>query len=206
MFQGNWIYRILKISLCIVIVYACNNSQKELPIIGKKIGPTGDLVPHTIRDFSFINQNGDTVSSKKYEGKVYVADFFFTTCKTICPQMTKQLARVQNELKGTDFHIISHTVNPEYDTQEVLLEYANHMNANLSNWDFVTGRAQRIYRQALSYKLVAIKDTTQEIPFVHSETVVLIDQNKNIRGMYDGTKTNEVNQLIKDIKWLVNQK
>ena len=138
-------------------------------------------------------------------GKVYIADFFFTTCKTICPQMTLQLARAQKELKGEDYFILSHTVNPEYDTTAVLLSYANAMGADLTNWDFVTGDAQKIYRQAASYQVVALADTTQVIPFVHSEYLVLVDKQKRVRGLYDGTDSLEVNKLIEDTKWLIRQ-
>ena len=119
--------------------------------------------------------------------------------------MTNQLSRVQRKLNGINFSILSHTVNPEYDTTDVLLDYAQKMGADLSNWDFVTGEAQKIYRQAATYQLTAIKDTSQPIPFVHSEFLVLVDKKNRIRGLYDGTDTTEVNNLIEDIKWLVKQ-
>ena len=154
-------------------------------------------------NFTFLNQNNKVVTQEKYSNQVYVVDFFFTTCKTICPKMTNQLVRVQKKLKGKEFHILSHTVNPENDTTDVLLSYANEKGANLENWDFVTGDAQKIYRQAASYQLTAIKDTAQPIPFVHSEYLVLVDKKHRIRGLYDGTDTLEVNQLIEDIEWLI---
>lgn len=206
MSQGNWILRVLKTSIICLLLTACVGAEdKNLPTIGQQVDAKGDLIPHTVRSFSFVNQFGETITDQKFKNIVYVADFFFTTCKTICPKMTKQLARVQKELKGKDFFILSHTVNPEYDTEKVLEDYAKEMGADFSNWDFVTGRAQKIYRQAASYKVVAVNDTTQDIPFVHSESLVLVDQKKRIRGLYDGTSTQEVDQLIKDIQWLINQ-
>ena len=117
--------------------------------------------------------------------------------------MTDQLTRVQKELRGEDYFILSHTVNPAYDTSSVLLDYSKRMNADLYNWDFVTGDAQKIYKQAASYQVIALKDTTVPIPFVHSEYLVLVDKKSRVRGLYDGTNIQEVNQLIKDTKWLI---
>lgn len=192
--------------LLIFIVTACNEVKEPLPILGQKLlNDKGEEIDHTISKFRFLNQNNQMVTRSDYEGKVYIADFFFTTCKGICPQMTKQLARAQNELKGVNYRILSHTVNPEHDSTDVLLAYANKMDADLSNWDFVTGNAQTIYRMAASYKIAAVKDTTQPIPFVHSEYLVLIDKKMRIRGLYDGTDSLEVNKLIEDTKWLVKQ-
>lgn len=206
MHRVNWILNKLKISLLIFILVACNQPQKDLPVYGRKqMTDKGIDVDHTISKFSFINQSNKLVTQKDFEGKVYIADFFFTTCKTICPKMTIQLARAQQELKGEDYRILSHTVNPSYDSSSVLLDYSTEMKADLSNWDFVTGNAQKIYKQAASYQVVAIEDTTQPIPFVHSEYLILIDKYSRVRGMYDGTNKIEVDKLIKDTKWLIKQ-
>lgn len=206
MFLGNSILSRLKISLIVLVLLACNSNREPLPVYGQKqLNEKGEEVDHTVSNFKFINQNNQSITQEKYNGKVYIADFFFTTCKTICPQMTLQLARAQKELKGEDYFILSHTVNPEYDTTAVLLSYANAMGADLTNWDFVTGDAQKIYRQAASYQVVALADTTQVIPFVHSEYLVLVDKQKRVRGLYDGTDSLEVNKLIEDTKWLIRQ-
>ncbi len=204
MFQGNSILSKLKISLLILLVWACGEPKQPLPIYGQKqFNEKGEEVDHTVSKFKFVNQNNELVTQEKFQGKVYIADFFFTTCKTICPEMTIQLARAQKALKGQDYRILSHTVNPEYDTTDILLAYAQKMDADLSNWDFVTGNAQKIYRQAASYQVVALEDTTQPIPFVHSEYLVLVDKKSRVRGLYDGTDTTEVNKLIEDVKWLI---
>lgn len=206
MFQGNLILNKLKSSLLLFVIIACGSKKEPLPVYGEKnISSQGEEVDHVISDFEFLNQDNKIITLEKYNNQVFVADFFFTTCQTICPKMTSQLARVQKKLKGVDFSILSHTVNPEFDTANRLLQYANKMGAELSNWDFVTGDAQTIYRQAASYQLTAIKDTNQLIPFVHSEYLVLVDKKHRIRGLYDGTDTIEVNQLIEDIKWLTQQ-
>lgn len=208
MFQGNWILSKLRSSLIILILVGCGAQPSQTPLLvygQKDINDQGLEVDHTINDFSFINQNGKSITLDNFKNKVFISDFFFTTCPTICPIMTKQLKRVQEELEGEDFKIISHTVNPEYDTENVLLDYAKQQNADLSNWEFVTGDKQEIYKQAAEYLIIAGEDTTQEIQFVHSEKLILVDKLGRIRGMYDGTETESVNQLIVDTKWLINQ-
>tara|TARA_B100000963_G_C22609717_1_gene664298 strand:- start:1549 stop:2169 length:621 start_codon:yes stop_codon:yes gene_type:complete len=204
MFRGNWILNKLKSSLLLLLIIACSSPKQPLPVYGQKqINNQGEEIDYTVSNFNFLNQHNQIITQENYSNQVYVTDFFFTTCQTICPIMTKQLVRVQKKLKGKNFSILSHTVNPEFDTTDILLDYALEMGAELSNWDFVTGDAQKIYKQAASYQLTAIKDTTQPIPFVHSEYLVLIDKKQRIRGLYDGTDTLEVNQLIEDIKWLI---
>ena len=204
MSQGSWILNKLKSSIFLFVIIACSPSRQPLPIYGEKqINSEGKEVDYTVSKFNFLNQNNQIITQEKYQNKVYVTDFFFTTCQTICPKMTNELVRVQKKLKDKDFYILSHTVNPEFDTTDILLDYALKMDAELSNWDFVTGDAQEIYKQAASYQLTAIKDTTQPIPFVHSEYLVLIDKKNRIRGFYDGTDTLEVNKLIEDIQWLI---
>jgi len=206
MSQGSWILNKLKSSIFLFVIIACSPPRQPLPIYGEKqINSEGKEVDYTVSKFNFLNQNNQIITQEKYQNKVYVTDFFFTTCQTICPKMTNELVRVQKKLKDKDFYILSHTVNPEFDTTDILLDYALKMDAELSNWDFVTGDAQEIYKQAASYQLTAIKDTTQPIPFVHSEYLVLIDKKNRIRGFYDGTDTLEVNKLIEDIQWLIQR-
>lgn len=208
MFQVSWILKKLRGSLVVILLYGCgiNPSIDPLPIYGEKdIDEFGKDIDHVIRNFSFTNQNGEIVSLEKFKNTVFISDFFFTTCPSICPIMTKQLARVQKELEGEKYRIISHTVNPEFDTENVLLEYSKKQNANLNNWDFVTGDKQAIYKQAAEYLIIAGQDTTQEIEFVHSDKLVLIDQKGRIRGLYDGTENESVDKLINDLKWLIEK-
>lgn len=208
MFRENWILNKLRNSLIVLMMIGCGAqpSINPLPKYGQKdLNEKGEEVDHTIPDFSFKNQNGKEITLEDYKGHTYVADYFFTTCPNICPVMTKQLTRVQKELKGEDFMLLSHTVNPEYDTEDVLLSYANAKSADLSNWNFVTGEKQKLYKQAAEYLIIAGQDTTQEIEWVHSEKLILVDMEGHIRGMYDGTDTESVNQLIIDTKWLIKQ-
>lgn len=161
---------------------------------------------HQIADFSFVNQIGDTVSQSALEGRIYVTNFFFTTCGGICPDMSEQLARVQSEFKGDDrFKILSHTVNPSYDSVEVMYDYAERFDADHNQWWFLTGSKEELYLAARqSYLVVPSPDDPNfehgsESDFIHTENFVLIDPDKRIRGMYDGTSDNEVGEMIRDI-------
>lgn len=161
---------------------------------------------HTIGDFSFTNQLGEEITQENLKGKIYVADFFFTTCGGICPKMTKQLQRVQTEFSDDpNFKILSHTVFPSYDTVEVMKAYADRFEANHEQWWFLTGSKKDLYLMARKSYLVVPDENDDsfehgnESDFIHTENFVLIDPDKRIRGMYDGTDPDQVSELIKDI-------
>jgi protein SCO1/2 len=163
-----------------------------------------DTIYHTIPPFRFVNQDGDTVTEKNFENKIYVADFFFTTCPTICPKMSLQMQRVEQATNDMqDFAIISHSVNPEYDTVAVLAEYAKRIGADSKRWHLVTGNKKNIYDIAIDgYKLAVDEDPRAPGGFLHSELFVLVDKQKRIRGYYDGTDSSQVDKLLNDIKIL----
>lgn len=176
-----------------------------LPVIGEKIASSGhDTIYHTIGDFKLLNQYGDTISGKATAGKIYVADFFFATCQSICPRMSSQLVRVQEAFKADPkFLILSHTVNPMHDTVPVLYEYAKGYGALKNKWHFLTGPKKYIYDLAKdSYLVNALQDDGSAEGFLHSELFVLVDAQKRIRGTYDGTDSTDVDRLIKDVKLL----
>lgn len=161
---------------------------------------------HTIGDFSFTNQLGAVITQEDLKGKIYVADFFFTTCGGICPKMTKQLQRVQQEFSGDSrLKILSHTVFPSYDTVEVMKAYADRFEADHKQWWFLTGSKKDLYLMARkSYLVVPDEadpnfDHGDESDFIHTENFVLVDPDRRIRGMYDGTNPDEVSDLIQDI-------
>ncbi|MBL7937508.1 MAG: SCO family protein [Bacteroidia bacterium] len=195
-----------------VMFFGCQSTSKEnkkllLPVIGdKKLAGTDgkDTIYHTIQPFSFINQFNDTVSEKTIENKIYVADFFFATCQSICPKMSSQLVHVQNAYKNDkDVLILSHTVNPINDTVEVLNGYGQTYGAIKNKWHFLTGNKKSIYDMArFSYLVNALEDDGTEEGFLHSELFILVDAQKRIRGMYDGTDSLAVVKLISDIKLL----
>ncbi|MFT5818808.1 MAG: protein SCO1/2 [Crocinitomix sp.] len=161
---------------------------------------------HAISNFSLVNQLGETITKADVTGKIFVTDFFFTTCGGICPKMTTQLQRVHKEfLTDPNFLILSHTVNPKIDTVEVMYKYAERFEANHEKWWFMTGTKEALYVMARkSYLIVPDKadpnfDHGDESDFIHTENFVLIDPDGRIRGMYDGTNADEVSELIRDV-------
>lgn len=204
--------RFIIITFSVLAIFSCGSSTKEtpkqlLPVFGEKkiAGANGkDTIYHTIENFSFVNQYHDTVTEKTIANKIYVADFFFATCQSICPQMSSQLVNVQRAFeKDNNVLILSHTVNPVHDTVEVLHGYANSYGAIKNKWHFLTGNKKEIYDLAkYSYLVNALEDDGSAEGFLHSELFLLIDSQKRIRGMYDGTDSVAVGKLIADIKLL----
>lgn len=159
---------------------------------------------HKIANFSFINQNGKIITQKDYGGKIYVADFFFTTCESICPIMTTNMIEIQKAfLDNSKVMLLSHSVTPDDDSVSVLKKYALEKGVNDSKWNLVTGDKKEIYSMARkSYLAVKLGKPSELYDMVHTENFVLIDSQKHIRGFYDGTKKEEIKKLIEDINWL----
>lgn len=158
---------------------------------------------HVIPDFSLINQNGDTISQADYEDKIYVADFFFTTCITICPVMTEHMSQIQEQLKGDPLvKLLSHSVTPEIDTVEQLKKYALEKGVNDTVWNLVTGDKKQIYDLARKAYFAAKKDAVGEYGMIHTENFVLIDKEKRVRGYYDGTNSEDIQRLLREIEIL----
>ena len=158
---------------------------------------------HKISDFKLTNQNGIEITQANYKDKIYVADFFFTTCQDICPVMTKNMYQLQEELKNDNqILLLSHTVIPEVDTVEQLKEYAVENNVDDSKWNLVTGDKKQIYELARKSYLAVEDSNYSEYDMIHTENFMLIDKEKQIRGFYDGTNSDEINRLLKDIEIL----
>jgi len=159
---------------------------------------------HKIADFSFTNQNGKTITQKDYEGKIYVADFFFTTCQSICPIMTTNMVDVQKAiLNNPKVMLLSHSVLPDIDNVNVLKAYAKENGVVDSKWNLVNGDKKEIYRMARkSYLAVKLGKPNELYDMVHTENFVLVDTKRRVRGFYDGTKKEEIQRLIEDINWL----
>ncbi len=159
---------------------------------------------HKIADFSLINQNGDTITQKDYDNKIYVADFFFTTCQTICPIMTDHMKDIQDELiEDNEILLLSHSVTPEIDSVAQLKRYALEKGVLDTKWNLVTGDKKQIYELARKSYL-AVKTVGDGGPYdmIHTENFMLIDRKKQIRGFYDGTNEDEIERLLKDIEIL----
>lgn len=192
-------------------------NDKTLPILGnwhvdsfEMEGKTvTDTVYHKIAAFSFVNQDSVKITNADLEGKVYVADFFFTTCPTICPVMKTQMLRVYEKFKDNpNFKILSHTIDPKHDTVALLKDYSQRIGVeNASTWHFLTGDQEKIFEIGqTSYLTTAMEDQQEPGGFLHSGAFVLVDQNGRIRGVYDGTKEDQVNRLMNDIPKLLPKK
>lgn len=162
---------------------------------------------HKIADFSFTNQNGEIVTQKDYEGKIYVADFFFTTCPTICPIMQDNMVLIQEAFKDNPkVKLLSHTVMPHIDSVPVLKQYALDKGVIDSKWNLVTGKKEDIFYIARkSYLAVKTETEGEWYDMVHTENFILVDEQKRIRGFYDGTKTEDIERLIEDIDFLLSE-
>jgi protein SCO1 len=195
-------------SVLYVILATGKTNFIRLPYIGEReLAANGkDTIYHSVQPFSFINQDGKTITDKDLEGKIYVADYFFTTCKSICPKMATELLRVQDKFSYTNgmVQILSHTVNPENDSVPVLKAYADMIHADSKMWNIVTGDKKQLYDMARnSYLVNAMEGDGGPDDFIHSELFVLVDKEKHIRGIYDGTDIKAVNDLLDDIKVLI---
>lgn len=159
---------------------------------------------HKIKDFSLVNQNGEKVTNENYRDKIYIADFFFTTCQGICPIMKENMIILQDEYKDDNqVYLLSHTVTPEIDTKEVLKKYSLEKGVIDSKWNLVTGDKKQIYNLARKSYLVAEDiEKSKLFEMIHTENFVLVDPERRIRGFYDGTDQESMNALIYDIKVL----
>lgn len=199
--------------LILIFLSKSDHSFKTLPYFGNKEvinavagADVPDTLYHAVPDFSFTNQFGENTTMEDFEGDIMVVDFFFTTCPTICPIMTKQMARLQWMLEDAaydDVSFLSHTVNPNNDTPEILLAYGQEEGADFEKWTFVTGDQEEIFEQGFQgYLLSTQEDSGAPGGFLHSSMFVLVDRDRHIRGFYDGTSSKEVDDLVTDIKML----
>lgn len=188
-----------------LMLYTGEHNYTKLPYIGPKETIKNDkggfdTLYHQIPFFEFTNQDGNKVNRDDLLGSVYVADFFFVTCPTICPKMATNMAYVQKKFEDRkDLRFISITVNPEHDTVEVLKEYSELVHADNRNWDFLTGKKEEIYDVAFNgFFINAAKDEVAPGGFLHSQYFILIDKNAHIRGIFDGTIHKEIKEKLTD--------
>jgi len=201
--------------LIITVWSACKSNsgtKMPLPIFGSRepVSKTVDgktvvdTIYQTIPKFKFVNQYGDSISNKSLDGDIYVADFFFTTCPSICPIMARNMLKVYDTYKSNgNFKIISHSIDPKHDSVLVLKKYADKLGVTGNTWWFLQGKKEDTYAIAEKSYLVAVKsDSAAAGGYVHAGYFVLVDKQKRIRGAYDGTDPKQVDQLIEDIKTL----
>ncbi|MBK7958088.1 MAG: SCO family protein [Bacteroidetes bacterium] len=198
---------VIILGYCIYIlrdIYAKQSPYKEvaLPFYGPKGDSTGK---YHVPDFTFVNQDSEKVTLQNFKNKVWVTDFFFTTCEGICPIMKKNLKSVLDSFSNEpDFLILSHTVQPEHDSVKVLKAFSEQYGQVANKWHFVTGEKLDLYNQArYAYFIAEPTDASIQEDFVHSQLLALIDRAGRIRGYYDGTSETDKNRLVKDIRLLL---
>ena len=204
---GFLIFAIIAVS----IFYSILKPKPSLPIyqpaeVNAKLVDTSivhKIKYHTISDFNLINQNGDTITQDFYNDKIYVADFFFTTCQSICPIMTKNMKEIQEKLiNDKEILLLSHSVTPEIDSVVQLKKYAIANEINDHKWNLVTGDKKQIYNLARKSYLAVEDSPLGDYDMIHTENFMLIDKNKQIRGFYNGTLDAEITRLLADIEIL----
>lgn len=195
--------------LFFVVVCACwlacscaPDKGKRLPIFGERELVHGDTVFHVVGEFQLLDQDSNLVTEKTVHGKIYVADFFFTSCRTICPIMKTQMLRVYQEIKDDpEVLLVSHTIDPKHDTVALLRDFAERLGVESNKWHFLTGNQDSIYSLAQrSYFVTAMEDQAEPDGFIHSGAFLLVDKERRIRGKYDGTAEDDVNRLLSDIE------
>lgn len=183
-------------------------TNTPLPIIGERLGITekGDTIFPTIPDFAFVDQNNDTVRNADFEEKIYVADFFFTHCPTICPKVTAQMLRVYERFKDSaEVRLIAHSIDPKRDTVGRLKDYANKLGVKAPKWRFVTGERDSIYSIADNYFSIAKEDAKSPGGFDHSGRLILVDKKRHVRSFCDGTDAEDVDRFMRDIERLLKE-
>ncbi|WP_412559688.1 SCO family protein [Winogradskyella sp. MIT101101] len=204
--------------LCVIIIgiiYSILNVERPLPIYQPAM-VSEELVDstiqhqikyHKIADFSLINQNGETITQNTYKDKIYVADFFFTTCQTICPIMTDHMYQIQKEIiSDDDVMLLSHSVTPRIDSVAQLKKYAKEKGVIDRKWNLVTGDKKQIYELARkSYLAVKTQGNGDMYDMIHTENFMLIDKKRQIRGFYDGTNPEDIEKLLEDIETLKDE-
>jgi protein SCO1/2 len=213
-YKRFFIFFALLSSVIMYLIYNALQPKRRLPIYQPNM-VNAELVDsslqhvkkyHRIADFSLLNQNGDIITQENYRDKIYVADFFFTTCPTICPIMTANLVEVQAALvNDPEVLLLSHSVTPEIDSVAQLKKYAIEKGVNDAKWNLVTGDKRQIYELARKSYL-AVQEDGDGGPFdmIHTENFILVDKQRRIRGFYDGTKEEEMDRLLSDIEILKN--
>ncbi len=210
--KGNYYWVLLIIPLIFVGWYFFNiNEQKPLrtlPFFGQKNTiKVGDTTFHTVKPFCFTSQYDEKVTEETVKGKIYVTDFFFTTCQSICPIMSTELERVYKEFASNmDVLILSHTVAPEEDSVNVMMDYAKLHGVKDKQWLFLTGDKKQLYDMARTSYLLNMEEGNGDADdFIHTQNFALVDKERHLRGFYDGTDSLEVSRLITDIKLLLEE-
>jgi len=201
--------------LGLTVLMSCSGPERKLPLIPAGVKSTVvdgktvmDTVYKTISDFSFLNQDSLAITNKDFDGKIYVADFFFTTCPTICPVMHRNLLKVFQKYKeNPEVMLLSHTIDYKYDIPSRLKAYRTKLGADGKQWQFVWGSQEKVYGIAAKDYLVSVsEDKAAPGGYVHQGYLILIDKHRRVREAYDGTKPEQVEKLMQDMDLLLKEK
>lgn len=185
---------------------ACVEEDKPLPIYGEVSIVDNDTIYHRIRDFEFMDQDSQIITNKTFEDKIYIADFFFTTCPTICPKVKQQLIRVRDEFANEDLlKFLSHSIDTRRDSVPTLKKYAEKLNISSDTWHLVTGDKKEIYDIAKDYFSIAKEDANAPGGYDHSGYIILVDKDRHIRAYCDGTDPEKVDLFMQDIRKLLTE-
>lgn len=200
---------LLKLGFCIfafALIVSCKNEDKSLPILGNIEINDGDTIFHRISDHQLLDQDSNKIRISEFDGKIYIADFFFTSCPSICPKVTKQMLRIYDRYKNDDrVLLISHTIDQKNDSVSVLKRYANNLGVQSDKWIFVTGEKDSIYHLANQYFVSVVEDPSAPKGFDHSGRIILVDKNRHVRGFAEGTDTSSVTSFFNTIDQLLNE-
>lgn len=180
-------------------LFSCNSGEKQ-----EKEEKELKVFPNEITAFTLVDQDSNSITKATFEGKLFVTDFFFTSCPSICPIMASQMLRVYEQFEGEeDLLFLSHSIDPKRDSVDVLKAYADKLGVSSDRWHFVTGSKDRIYSLAEEYMVTAFPDESVPGGYEHSGYFILVDKEFQVRGFYDGTVAEEVDELMGDIEWLL---
>jgi len=185
-------------------LWSCSEDSKPLPILGQIDIVDGDTIRHEIPDFRFVDQDSQWISNETFSGQIYVSDFFFTSCPSICPKVKKQMLRMYDIYKDDGrISFLSHSIDTKRDSVARLKLYANNLGVKTEMWHFVTGDKAEIFSIADDYFVAAMEDSGAPGGFDHSGRLILVDKNRHIRSFCEGTIEEDVNALMKDIDKLL---
>ncbi len=205
-------FKYLVLLFAIGAIAACETGNtlsddgKALPILGERDYENGDTIYHKVPDFSFVNQDSNIVNNETFKDKIYVVDFFFTSCPTICPKVKQQMLRVHDRFKSNDkVYLLSHSIDTKRDTVAKLKKYASALDVKSDKWHFVTGDKDQIYDMADNYFIAAQEDPEAPEGFDHSGRLILVDKDRHIRAFCEGTDPESVDKFMLDIDKLLNE-
>jgi len=204
---NGWFMGPLYLVVFIGMAGCAEYSERTLPILGEpQVDPlTGETTPFIGPDFSFLNQDNEWITQEHVEGKIQVVDFFFASCVTICPIMTRSMVKVQEAFpEDPRLALLSYTIDPAHDTPERLAEYADRYGIDNQQWSLLTGKGEEVFSVSKGYKVMAFDDSLGETPnLIHDGTFVLLDTQRRVRGYYNGLEPTEIDRLIDDIELLL---